>query len=129
MQSSTIQEENYMLYKGNKVEFIQLVSYMGEIHKKKAIIENQNYFMDMISGRLSFPCSFECPAEDIIYITHKNVSSTTNEVRERKALLKGLKELKKIFPYSYINLCLYETLDKEGTSIDLTEEDFIKLYC
>lgn len=117
-----------MLYKGIKVEFIQLVSYMGEIHKKKAIIENQNYFMDMISGRLSFPCSFECPAEDIIYITHKNIIGTGDEVGERKALLKGLKELKKIFPYSFINLCLDGALDIEGTSIDLTEEDFIKFY-
>jgi hypothetical protein len=118
-----------MLYKGNNVEFIQLVSYMGEAHKKKALIENQNFFMEMISGRLSFPCSFECPAEDIIYITHKNISSTGDEIGDTKALLKGLKELKKIFPYSFINLCIDEDVDKEGTSIDLTEDEFIKLYC
>ena len=102
---------------------------MGEIHKKKTLRDNQKFFMEMISGKLSFPCSFECPAEDIIYITHKDILGIGDNVEDRKTLLKGLRELKEIFPHSFINLCLDGPADKVGTPIDLTEEDFIKLYC
>lgn len=116
-----------MTYKGERVEFIQLVSYLGEKRKNKTFKENQDYFKKKIHGKLSFPCSFECPIEDMICINHGDVIGYTDE--ERGGVLSGLEELKAIFPDSFINLHLYSFIESEGNSIDITDEEFEKLYC
>jgi hypothetical protein len=118
-----------MIYKGQNVEFIQLVSYMGEEHKNKTFKENQKFFMEKISGKLSFSCTFECPIEDMICINHRNTPGIGDTEEDRKALLCGLEELKKFFPDSYINLNLDGFIENEGNSIDLTGEEFNSLHC
>lgn len=116
-----------MIYEGQKVEFIQLVSYLGEEWKNKTFQENQNYFMKKINGKLTFSCSFECPIEDMICINHEDVLGTTEE--DKGTLLNGLEELKTILPNSFINLNLGGFVENVGNSIDLTGEEFRKLYC
>lgn len=118
-----------MVYQGQNVEFIQLVSYLGEEYTNKTSKENQAYFKKMISGKLSFTCSFECSIEDMICINHDDVIGTRYTEEEDKAvLLSGLEELKMIFPNSFINLHL-EGFIEEGNTVDLTGEEFKELYC
>lgn len=117
-----------MLYKDKSVEFIQLVSYIGNEHVNKTYKENQKFFKERISGKLSFSCSFECPIEDMICVNHKDTPSIGDTEEDRKALLYGLNELKQVFPNTFINLHLSGFVEDEGNSIDLTGEEFEKLY-
>ena len=117
-----------MTYKGESVEFIQLVSYLGEEYRNKTFKENQNYFKEKINEKISFSCSFECPIEDMICINHKDVIGKRYTDEDKGVLLSGLEELKTIFPNSFINLHLYSFIEGEGNSIDITGEEFEELY-
>jgi hypothetical protein len=113
-------------YKGIEVRFIQLVSYLGDEYKDKDFKEVQAHFKKMIKKhKFPYGCSFECPIEDMICINLDGSIDIADSGKEK--LLKALYELKKIFPDSYINLNLEDFLP-EGNTIDLTGEEFKKLY-
>lgn len=114
-----------MEYKGVKVNYVQLVSYMGEGFKKNSAKENQLLFKNKIKYGFPYSCSFECPIEDMICI-NLDWNDGINE-DERPALLCALERLKKIFPESFINLNLDDFVE-EGNCIDLTGEQFREMY-
>lgn len=115
-----------MRYKGIEVRFIQLVSYMGDEYKDKDFKEVQEYFKKQIQKQhFPYSISFECPIEDMICIGLDNYKGTGKPTLWK--YFEALYELKKIFHDSYINLNLDAFLP-EGNTIDLTGEEFVRLY-
>ncbi len=115
-----------MIYRGKEVEYMNLVTYLGKEYKNNQFYINKVYFNAKIKDNLSFPYSFESTIDDMVIIYHEEVVGVTEEDKAR--LLEGLEELKRIFPNSFINFNLQGFLP-EGNSIDLTGEEFRKLYC
>lgn len=115
-----------MKYKGIDVSFIQLTSYMGNKFKDKNFKEVQDYFKKRIRKYYyPYDISFECPIEDMICIGLDKYTGLNEKTL--LAYNHALYELKRIFPDSYINLNLEDFLP-EGNTIDLTGEEFQKLY-
>lgn len=117
-----------MMYQGHNIESFQLVSYMGEERKQFTCQENQKYFSEIIDGKISFACSIECPIEDMVCVGLDDVTGEQLTEWEKEALLCGLEELKAVFPNSFVNLYL-SGFTKDGNCIDITGEEFRKLYC
>ena len=114
-----------MIYKGINIESFQLVSYLGEDRKHNTRQENQKYFLGKIE-EISFSCSIECPIDDMICIRHDDITGGNLTELERKELIKCLKELKEIFPKSFINIYL-DGFTEDGNCFDITSEEFEKL--
>lgn len=120
-----------MIYKNKKVEFIQLVCYLGEEFKGNTYKENEEIFSQKISDTISFPYSYECPIEDMICLNHEGINQERLLIptkEDMEALISGLEELKESFPNSFLNLNLDGFIEEEGNSIDLTIEEFRSLY-
>lgn len=114
-----------MKYKNVEVESLSLTCFLGDMFKEIDFKSNQDFFMEQIKG-FSFNCGIECPIEDLICVYINDVSGTgKNDI---KTIVKACEEMKKYFDDTFINLYLEDFIDGEGNSIDLTIDEFEKLY-
>lgn len=115
-----------MEYKNVKVNYISLVSFIGEEYEDNDYKSKQLLFRKKITKeKFPFSCGIECPVDDLIFTYIDDIADTSED--SMKLAVIACEQMIKIYPQTFINLYLDEFVD-EGNCIDLTIEQFINMY-
>jgi hypothetical protein len=111
-----------MLYKGVKVEQINLVIYLKE-KKREHWKDNERLVLNWLREN-KISAGVENPIDDLVYI----YLFEDDEVKDNMKLLSDVyTKIKKEYNEVKINLHLDGFIEEEGNSIDLSLEDFKQL--